>query len=109
MSSAPSEVSRRLFLREVAAGAAVTVAAPELASAVQPATPEKPKLSAVGEAQLQALFARRGAQFTEDQKKDLHRLLVQMEQTSKTLREFPLEDNAEPAILFRVRRKEEKA
>jgi len=109
MSLEPSDVTRRSFLREAAAGAVATSATPQLAAAVQPAAPEKHKLSTVGEAQLQALLARRGMQFSDAQKADLRRMLEQMEQTSKTLREFPVDDNSEPAILFRVWRKEANA
>jgi hypothetical protein len=106
-SSTPA-LSRRGFLCELTLGAAAaTCCAPHnSASAGAADPPEKRKLSTVAEAQLQALLARRGKQFTEAQKEHLRRLVADMENASHELHEFPLDDNSEPALIFRVWRKE---
>jgi len=102
----PSDVTRRSFLGTLTLGATALAAGVSGAAGAEAPDAPKPKLSAVGEAQLRDLLARRGGQFTAAQKADLERLLIAMEKTGQTLRDFPLEENSEPAILFRVWRKE---
>jgi hypothetical protein len=101
-------VSRRSFVRGAALGAAELAAAsvPEVTADTAPAG--TPKLSKVGEAQVEALFAGPGAHFTEAEKKDVVRLLTGVEQTSAKLAAFSLEENSDPALIFRAYRKEVK-
>jgi hypothetical protein len=96
-------LTRRSFVRGAALGAAgLAAAAPEVV-ADNPA-PAAPKLSKVATAQVEALFAGPGAKFTEDEKKDVIRLLAAAEKTSATLAAFPLEENSDQALIFRAYR-----
>jgi hypothetical protein len=94
--------TRRSFVRGAALGAAGLAANTAPAPADTPPDPKAPKLSKVGQAQLDALFAGQGARFNDAEKKDLARLLAAAEQTGAKLHAFGLEDNSEPAVIFRV-------
>ena len=96
-------VSRRAFLGGLAASAAAA-ANPALAADEPPA--KKPKLSAAGEAYYKAVVAKHGDQFSDEQKAELKHQLVQVEEATAALAAFNLEDNSEPAVVFRVYRKE---
>ncbi len=101
----PRGLTRRSFVRGAALGAA-GLAASGSASADAPGDSKAPKLSKVAQAQMEALLAGPGKNFTEEQKKDVARLLAAAEAGSAKLHAFPLEDNSEPAVVFRVYRKE---
>jgi hypothetical protein len=96
-------LTRRNFVRGAALGAAGLAAAGP-ASADTPAA-KPPQLSKADAAGVEALFAGAGARFTEEEKKDIVRLLSAAEKTGAKLHEFKLEDNSEPAVIFRVYRK----
>jgi hypothetical protein len=90
-------VHRRAFLTlSAAAVAAVPTAADD------PAKP--PALSPTAEAQFLAILARHGTKMTKEQKDDLRRLMAGIRKTSETLHAFPLPENSEPALSFRVYR-----
>lgn len=91
-------VHRRAFLTLSAAAA---VAAP--AAGDEPAQ-KPPALSPLGDAQVQAILAKHGTRMTAAQKADLKRLVAGYFKTSETLRAFPLPENSEPALAFRVYR-----
>jgi hypothetical protein len=97
-----SGLTRRSFVRGAAVGAAGIVAAPALAD-----TPDAkaPKLSKVNAVQVEVLFAGPGARFTEEEKKDVIRLLAAAEKTGATLATFPLVENSDPGVIFRALRK----
>jgi hypothetical protein len=95
-------VTRRTFVRGAALGAAGLAAAPAAADA--PAAP--PALSKANTAQMEALFAGAGARFSKEEKADVARLLAGVEKTGATLHGFALEENSDPAVIFRARRKE---
>ena len=95
----PPPDDRRAFLGALALGAAA-------ASAEAAAPPTASKLTEAGEAQLRALLARLGDQLTAAQKADLRPRLLQVEKDGRALRAYPLDENSEPALLFRVWRKE---
>jgi hypothetical protein len=89
-------VSRRAFL-------AIAAATPALAD--EPA--QKPaELSPTAAAQLQAIVAKHVKRLSAEQQADLKRLLAGIEKTSQTLHAFPLPENSEPAMVFRVYRAE---
>jgi hypothetical protein len=89
-------VSRRAFF-------ALSAAAATSAAADEPAQ-KPPDLSATAAAQLQALITKHGKRLSAEQKADLKRLLAAIEKTSETLHAFPLPENSEPAMIFRVYR-----
>ena len=91
-------VSRRSFLALSAAAAAGTPS-PADESPTKP-----PPLLPLAEAQLQAIFAKQGARMSAEQKADLKRLIAVTHKTSETLNGFPLPENSEPALAFRVYR-----
>jgi hypothetical protein len=105
------QVSRREFAREVAAAAAAAaiypasaLATPEEAAA-PPQTPgETTPLTAAAQAEVEAkyraILRRYGSRLTEDQKKDVHRLLVEGQPSLEKLRAFPLANGDEPATVF---------
>jgi hypothetical protein len=108
--------TRRSFVRGAALGAAGLAAAGTPAAAdTPPATntpapantpaPKPPKLSKVTEAQVDALLSGPGARFSKEEKADVARLAAAAEKTGATLHAFPLEENADPALIFRVYRK----
>jgi hypothetical protein len=96
-------LTRRSFVRGAALGAAGLGAINTAAADNPPA--KAPKLSKVGESQLEALVAGPGAHLTEEEKKDVVRLLAAAEKTSATLAAFPLVENSDPAVIFRAYRK----
>jgi hypothetical protein len=89
-------VSRRAFL-------AFSAAAATSAAADEPAQ-KPPELSPTAAAQLQAIVAKHGKRLSAEQKADLKRLMAAIEKTSETLHAFPLPENSEPAMIFRVYR-----
>jgi hypothetical protein len=97
-------VTRRAFLGGLAASAAAAAADPARAADEPP--PKKPKLSAAGEAYYKAVLARHGDQFSDDQKAQLKHQLGEVESAGAALAAFKLEENSEPALGFRVYRKE---
>jgi hypothetical protein len=100
-------VTRRAFVGGLAAAAAAAATAhPALAVADEPPPEKKPKLSAAGEARYKAVVAKHGDQFSDEQKVDLKKQLLEVEEAGAALAAFDLEENSEPAFLFRVYRKE---
>ena len=53
-----------------------------------------------------AIVAKHGEQFSDEQKVDLKKQLLDIEEAGAALAGFELEENSEPAFLFRVYRKE---
>jgi hypothetical protein len=89
-------VSRRAFL-------ALSAAAATSAAADEPT--QKPlELSPTAAAQVQAIVAKHGKRLSAEQKADLKRLIAAIEKTGETLHAFPLQENSEPAMIFRVYR-----
>jgi hypothetical protein len=89
-------VNRRSFLA-LAAAAGTSAAADE--PAPKPAPP-----SALEEAQLKAILAKHGKRLSAEEKADLSRLIASVHKTSKILDAFPVSENSEPALAFRVYR-----
>ena len=102
-----SALSRREFARG-AALAAATAVLPRKGSAQEASAPaassQAATLSSTGEAQLQAILAKYGKRFSEEQKADLKRLVAQAQKTSETLRSLSLDNSDEPAMIFHVYR-----
>jgi hypothetical protein len=104
-----SAINRRgLTRRSFVSGA--TLAATGIGAATAATADDKPqasapKLSKVTTAQMEALFAGPGAHFTKEEKADIARLLAGGEKTSVTLHGFKLEENSDPAPIFRAYRK----
>jgi hypothetical protein len=88
---------RRAFLALSAAAAARPASAAD-----EPSKP--PALSPLAEAQVQAIVAKHGAKMTAEQKADLKRLIAGIHKTSETLNAYPLPENSEPRMAFRVYR-----
>jgi hypothetical protein len=102
-----SGVNRRSFVRGAALGAAgLAASVPEALADTPPAAAPKPSKAVMARAE--AIFAEAGGRFTEDEKKDIIRLLTGAEQTSAKLAAFPLQENSDPAVIFRAFRKEAK-
>lgn len=96
-------LTRRSFVRGAALGAAGLAAAGP-AAADTPAA-KAPQLSKADAAAVEALFAGPGARFTKEERADIVRLLSGVEKAGAKMHEFKLEDNSEPAVIFRVYRK----
>jgi hypothetical protein len=77
-------------------------AAGSASAADEPSKPQK--LSPLAEAQVQAIVAKHGAKLTAEQKADLKRLIASIHKTSEALNAYPLPENSEPALAFRVYR-----
>jgi hypothetical protein len=90
-------VNRRSFLALAAAAGATGAAADEPASKPAP-------LSPLEEAQLKAILAKHGKHLSAQQKAELPRLIASIHKTSLILEAFPLPENSEPALAFRVYR-----
>lgn len=104
-----SALSRREFARGAALAAATTVlprraSAEEAAAAASTANTQAAALSPGGEAQLQAILAKYGKRFSEEQKADLRRLIAQAQKTGETLHSLSLDNSDEPAMIFRIYR-----
>ena len=102
-------LSRREFARGAALAAATAVlprrgSAHEAAAAASIANTQSASLSPAGEAQLQAILAKYGNRFSEEQKAELRRLVAQAQKTSETLRSLPLDNSDEPATIFHIYR-----
>jgi hypothetical protein len=105
------QVSRRQFARDVAAAAAAAailpasaLAPPGEAAAPPEAAGETKPLSAAAQAEVEAkyraILRRYGSRLTEDQKKDVHRMLVEGQPALEKLRAFPLANGDGPATVF---------
>ena len=101
-------LTRRSFVRGAALGAAGLAAATPALEADTPPAASPPKLSKVNTAQMEALLAGPGSRFTKEEKADVARLLAAAEKTSATLHGFALQENSDPAVIFRAYRKEGK-
>jgi hypothetical protein len=89
------------------AASAAAAAHPALAAAADDPPPDKKqKLSPAGEAHYKAVVAKHGEHFSDEQKADLKKGLLEVEQAAAALAAFDLEENSEPALVFRVYRKE---
>jgi hypothetical protein len=92
-----ASLSRRGFVLTAAAATA------SLGAAQAPApAPTPPVLSPVAEAQLQALLAKHGKQFSDAQKADIRRLLSEAAKPSEELRKFSLTNADEPALVLHL-------
>jgi hypothetical protein len=107
-----SGISRRDFMRGMALATA-TVAVPftsctklerTTTAPTQPPSSHGEQLSAVGEAQVQAIFGKYGNRLSEEQKADIKRLVKQFQGVSDALRSFKLENSNEPSLIFRIYR-----
>ena len=107
-------VSRRNFLRGMAL-ATVTVTLPNTGCTRLEKTTNAPthtpteqasQLSALGQAQVQAIFGKYGNRLSEEQKADVKRLVGQYQGISEALRSFQLDNSIEPAMIFRIYRSE---
>jgi hypothetical protein len=107
----PEKVSRRDFARQVAMAtaaaavlpASILPAAAEAAAPPQAATTSKalsPEAQAEVEQKYQAILRQYGSRLSAEQRKDIHRLLVEGQPALEKLRAFSLENSNEPATLF---------
>jgi hypothetical protein len=108
-----SGISRREFTRRAAmASAAASFAPAEVLAADPPAvspelqqSPDLPKLSPEGqaevEARIHAILSQHGKRFTEEQKKDIHRLCALAQPPLDHLRAYPLENSDGPALYLK--------
>jgi hypothetical protein len=101
-------LTRRSFVGSAALGAAGLAAATPALEADTPTPATPPKLSKVNAAQMEALLAGPGVRFTKEEKADVARLLAAAEKTGATLHGFVLQENSDPAVIFRAYRKEGK-
>lgn len=113
----PRKISRRQFARDAAlAGATAALLPASLLAQERP--PEKlppavaadyaelpPASQAEVEAKYQAVVGRYGARFSEAQKIEVRRQLIETQKALDTLRAFPLKNSDPPATTFRVYRR----
>jgi hypothetical protein len=78
----------------------MAASAPKVLADNPPAAAPKPSKAVTARAE--AIFAEAGGRFTEEEKKDIIRLLTGAEQTSAKLAAFPLQENSDPAVIFRA-------
>lgn len=111
-------ISRREFARRAALGAAGVAAvsagviSPPPAQAVAAAIPpaeDTSKLSPAARAEAEdktnAIFRKYGDRLSEEQKKDVRRMMLEGQEPLELLRAYPLADSDEPATVLRLRRK----
>jgi predicted Zn-dependent protease len=105
-------ISRRQFARAASVVAASAVL-PWSANASAEAPPDPTAVqesssqpSPAAEAQYQIIMAKYGGRLSDDQKREVRRLTAQLEKSSQTVRSFPLDNSDEPALTFRVYRKD---
>jgi hypothetical protein len=97
-------LSRRAFSRGFALAAAAPVGlASAGASSVEAggATPGQNAAASSADSAYQNIIARYGQRFSEEEKADIKRLAAQIQKTSEALNAFPLENEDEPATVFR--------
>ncbi len=106
------EVSRRDFARQVALAAATAAIVPASflpapGNATEPPpqsdTASKtlsPEARAEVEEKYQAILREYGSRLNQEQKKDIHRLLIEGQPALEKLRAYPLENSNEPATVF---------
>jgi hypothetical protein len=125
-----SKLSRRDFAKSAALAVTAAVAAPadllaqsEKPSPVSPpqeqpqkpsaTPPSAPELSPAARAEAQqcyqALLQKYGTRFTEEQKKDIARLLDQQQKGIEAVRAFALENSDEPSTMLRLYVREEES
>jgi hypothetical protein len=106
-------ISRREFACEVAALTAAAALAPTTIAAQteKAATPPKPlpqkeglstAAKAEAESNYQALLQRYGNRLNSEEKKDVHRLLIQQQKSIESLRGFSLENGDEPSLVLHL-------
>jgi hypothetical protein len=108
------KISRRDFAVSAALATAAMAAVPTdvlgqekpAAEAAKPEVPQPPKLSAASQAEVEARYTevlrKYGSRLSDDQRKDVHRLLVSQQQGLDQIRAFPLENWDEPATVFKA-------
>ena len=108
------KISRRDFAVSAALATAAMAAVPTdvlgqekpAAEAAKPEAPQPPKLSAASQAEVEARYTevlrKYGSRLSDDQRKDVHRLLVSQQQGLDQIRAFPLENWDEPATVFKA-------
>jgi hypothetical protein len=108
------KISRRDFAVSAALATAAIAAVPTdllaqdktAAEAAKPESQQPPKLSAASQAEVEARYAevlrKYGSRLSDEQKKDVHRLLVSQQQGLDQIRAFPLENWDEPAAIFKA-------
>jgi hypothetical protein len=114
--SAPdNQLSRREFARRAAVAATTAVVlpasllsqetalkpTPSTDRPPQPATTLSPELQAEGELKYQWIIQTYGKRLSEDQKQDLHRLVMESQKPLAAFRAFPLENSDQPATVFK--------
>jgi hypothetical protein len=107
-------ISRRDFARRAAVAAAAMAALPSellpalAGSAALPAFPplDEPKLSPESQAEvdekIQAILRKYGGRLSDDQKKDIHRLVTEGQKPLETLRAYKLDNSDQPATVLKL-------
>ena len=93
------KVSRRAFARNAVVAATAAAVSPALVGQTVPAP------SAEAEARIQSIFVRHGARLTDEQKADIRRLVTGGQAGLDAMRAYPLPNDVEPALPFRIFRK----
>lgn len=106
-----TSISRRDFARHAALAATVAVLpgrflAQPSSAPPQAAPAEKPKLSPEAQAEvhakIEAIMRKRGSRLSEEQKKDVRRLVTEGQASLENLRAFALENSDQPATVLRI-------
>lgn len=110
------QLSRREFARRAAFAATTAVVVPgalfSQQTAPKPAaSPEKPpetpselspQLKAEGELKYQWVIENYGSRLTDEQKKDIHRLILESQKPLAAFRAFPLDNADQPATVLKI-------
>jgi hypothetical protein len=109
----PDKLSRRAFARDTALLAATVALLPaELLAQTQtpaskpPAPSSQPELSPASKQEVEdcykTIIDRFGSRFSEEQKRDVHRLLLAQQSMIDSLRAYKLENSDEPATVLKL-------
>jgi len=103
-------ISRREFARQAALGTATAACLPAELLAQPTARPQAPaqakRLSpasqAEADAKIQAIFRKYGDRFSDAQKADIRRLVIEGQEPLEKMRAFPLDNADQPANVMRI-------
>jgi hypothetical protein len=110
-----SKLSRREFARQAALAATTAVVVPSTllsqetapkpsptpGAPPQSSPPLSPELQAEGELKYQWIIQNYGSRLSEEEKKDVHRLVMEGQKPLAAFRAFPLDNSDQPATVFK--------
>ena len=95
--------TRRAFARKAAVVAAAAAVAP---SVIAQTTPAPQSSSPDAESRINAINARYGSRLSDEQRADVRRIITGGQAGLDAMRAYPLSNDVEPALPFRIYRKD---